>query len=94
MKQFQPLALIAILVFACSLEPSIDLREYDVAALQRAMQSGELRSQDIVSYWAPSKNYIMKQGEARAPRRKFQVVAWNAYIASRGNIETFSLPML
>ncbi|MBW2540670.1 MAG: amidase [Deltaproteobacteria bacterium] len=51
MTLFRPLALIALFVFACSQEPSIDLREYDVAALQAAMESGELLSQDIVGYY-------------------------------------------
>jgi len=51
MKRFRSLALIPLLVLACKQQPSIDLREYDVAALQDAMQSGELRSQDIVSYY-------------------------------------------
>jgi amidase len=51
MTRFHSLALITLLVSACSQEPSIDLREYDVAALQDAMQSGELRSQDIVGYY-------------------------------------------
>lgn len=35
-----------------------------------------IEPKDIVSYWAPSKDYIMKQGEARSPRTKFQVVDW------------------
>jgi len=51
MKRFRSLALIPLLVLACKQQPSIDLREYDVAALQAAMQSGELRSQDIVGYY-------------------------------------------
>jgi len=51
MTRFHSLALITLLVSACSQEPSIDLREYDVAALQTAMQSGELQSQDIVGYY-------------------------------------------
>lgn len=51
MKRFRSIALIPLLVFACKQEPSIDLRETDVAALQDAMQSGELRSQDIVGYY-------------------------------------------
>jgi len=38
-------------VVGCSQGPSIDLRESDVAALQAAMQSGALRSQDIVGYY-------------------------------------------
>jgi len=51
MTRFYSLALITLFVFSCSQEPSIDLREYDVTALQAAMQSGELRSQDIVGYY-------------------------------------------
>jgi Asp-tRNA(Asn)/Glu-tRNA(Gln) amidotransferase A subunit family amidase len=51
MKQIRSLALITLLVLASTQEPSIDLREYDIAALQTAMESGELRSQDIVDYY-------------------------------------------
>jgi amidase len=51
MKRFQSLALIALLMVACTQESSIDLREYDVAALQAAMQNGELQSRDIVAYY-------------------------------------------
>jgi amidase len=51
MKRFRSLALITLLVFACTQDPSIDIREYDIAALQTAMESGELRSQDIVGYY-------------------------------------------
>ena len=51
MTRFHSLTLITLFVFSCSQEPSIDLREYDVTALQAAMQSGELRSQDIVGYY-------------------------------------------
>jgi amidase len=59
MKPFKSLVLLGILFFACTQEPLvvstqeplIDLREYDIAALQTAMQSGELNSQGIVGYY-------------------------------------------
>jgi amidase len=59
MKPFKSLVLLSVLFFACTQEPLvastqeplIDLREYDIAALQTAMQSGELNSQGIVGYY-------------------------------------------
>jgi amidase len=51
MKRFASLGLITVLVFACTQEPSIDLREFDIAALQTAMQNGDLKSQEIVAYY-------------------------------------------
>ena len=51
MIPFKSLALLASLVCACAQVPTSDLREYDIAALQSSMQSGELRSRDIVSYY-------------------------------------------
>ena len=51
MKPFALLALLTALVFACTREASIDLREYDIAAMQIAMQNGELESQEIVGYY-------------------------------------------
>lgn len=51
MKPFKPIALLSVLVFACAHGPSIDLRETDIAALQASMQSGDLKSQDIVGYY-------------------------------------------
>ncbi len=51
MNPFKSLALLASLVCACAQVPTSDLREYDIAALQSSMQSGELRSRDIVSYY-------------------------------------------
>ena len=50
MKPFRSLALLAVFFFACAHSPSMDLRETDIAALQAAMQSGDLKSQDIVGY--------------------------------------------
>ena len=51
MNPYKPLALLGILVCACTHAPTIDLREYDIAALQSSMQRGELRSQDVVGYY-------------------------------------------
>ena len=51
MKPFKSLGLLTILVYACTQEPLIDLREVDIAALQTAMQNGDLKSQDIVGYY-------------------------------------------
>ncbi len=59
MKPFKLLALLSVLFFACTQrplvvstqEPLIDLREYDIAALQTAMQTGDLKSQEIVGYY-------------------------------------------
>jgi amidase len=59
MRQFKSLALLSALCFACTQgpffastqQPLIDLREYDIAALQTAMRSGDLKSQDIVGYY-------------------------------------------
>ncbi len=51
MNPFKSFALLGVLLSACAHEASLDLREYDVAALQAAMQSGGLESQDIVGYY-------------------------------------------
>jgi amidase len=59
MRQFKSLALLSVLCFACTQgpffastqQPPIDLREYDIAALQTAMRNGDLKSQDIVGYY-------------------------------------------
>jgi len=51
MKPFRSLALLAVFFFACAHGPSIDLRETDIAALQAAMQNGDLKSQDIIGYY-------------------------------------------
>jgi amidase len=59
MNPFKWLAVLSVLCVACAQAPpvvlthelQIDLREHDIAALQAAMQSGELRSQDIVGYY-------------------------------------------
>jgi len=51
MRFFQPLAWLGLVACACAHPASIDLREADVASLQAAMQSGELRSQQIVAYY-------------------------------------------
>jgi amidase len=59
MKPFKLLALLSVLFFACTQgsffvstqEPPIDLREYDIAALQTAMRNGDLTSQVIVGYY-------------------------------------------
>ena len=48
MKPFRSFALLAVFFFACAHGPSIDLRETDIAALQAAMQSGDLKSQDKI----------------------------------------------
>jgi amidase len=59
MKQFKSLALLSVLCLACAQgsftastqQSPIDLREYDIAALQAAMRNGDLESQDIVGYY-------------------------------------------
>jgi len=51
MNPFKSFALLGVLLSACAHEASLDLREYDVAALQAAMQSGALESQDIVGHY-------------------------------------------
>jgi amidase len=58
-KGFKSLALLSVLFFACTQGPLVvstresqtDLREYDIAALQAAMQNGDLSSQDIVGHY-------------------------------------------
>jgi hypothetical protein len=39
-----------------------------------------IESSDIVEYWAPSKDYILKAGEAPNPRKKFQASNWDGYL--------------
>ena len=51
MNQFKSLVLLVTLVCACTHAPTVDLREYDIAALQSSMQDGDLRSRDIVGYY-------------------------------------------
>ena len=51
MKPFKSIALLSVLFAGCTPERSIDLREYDIAALQTAMQNGDLNAQDIVGYY-------------------------------------------
>jgi amidase len=59
MRRFNSPVLLSVLLLACAQEPfsgaaqepRIDLREYDVAALQAAMRNGDLRSQDIIGYY-------------------------------------------
>jgi amidase len=51
MKPFRSIAWLGIFASACAHPLSIDLREADIATLQRAMQSGDLQSQQIVGYY-------------------------------------------
>ena len=46
----------------------------------------EFDSNDIVAYWAPSKNYVPKPGEHRDPRKNFQAVSWQQYLVSRMHV--------
>jgi len=58
-RSFKSLVVLGVLCVACAQESpvvsarelQIDLREYDIASLQAAMQSGELDSQDIVGHY-------------------------------------------
>jgi hypothetical protein len=40
---------------------------------------------DIVTYWAPSKDYVMKPGQVPNPRKNFQAINWQQYLLSRAN---------
>ncbi|GMR17433.1 MAG: amidase [Gammaproteobacteria bacterium] len=52
MKRYTSLAAATLLVLAaCSQQPDRDLAEYDVAALQQLMQSGELTAGELVAYY-------------------------------------------
>lgn len=44
-----------------------------------------IESDDIVAYWAPSKDFVSHVGAPRDPRRNFQAVSWQQYLlASAG----------
>jgi amidase len=62
MKKLLPILLLTALSISCTNSVDVDLREYDIAAFQRAMQNGELSSHDIVEYYLAEIDRIDQSG--------------------------------